>query len=230
MIETEIKKINYWNDYAKWYRLWRTHTTYHEPIKKLLLHLISEKCRILDIGAGDGVLSFPLLEKKCSVTALEPSTKIREFLIEKNRDNLNKVDIDSRRFEDLAIHELNEYDLVLACNSLHLTEDGLEGSLFKIFNSGVKNFFLVSEKPFPINKLTSYYPSYKMLFYNSYVWENSFAYHSIDELLEHWEFKFKRELYPFEKDKIFKNLSYEFGHIWIKDYANVSIAYWRKKG
>lgn len=229
MIETEIKKISYWNEYAKWYRFWREHNSYHEPIKRFLLNFVIPGTKVLDIGPGDGVLSFPLIEKGCYVTALEPSWMMQNYLHEKARKYGFQVKIDSRRFEDLNVFELGQYELALACNSLHLTECGLESSLIRIFGSGIKSIFLVTEEVFSFDELSLLFPNYKLYFNYSYICESSFAYHSVDELFEHWQFKLKRELFSWEREKLLNSIRFEKEHLWLKDFALVNIFFWKKK-
>lgn len=229
MIATEINKISYWNENARWYKLWREHNSYHEPIKRILLNFVHEGIKVLDIGAGDGVLSFPLVKKGCYVTALEPSFKMQEYLFERARNYEITINVDRRKFEDLEIFELRQYDFALACNSLHLTEDGIEASLCKLFSSKIERIFLVTEKNFSLNELKLLYPEYKVILNYSYICESSFAYHSLQEVFEHWQFKYRRELFPWEKEKLLKTLSYEKGHFWLKDFALVNIFYWRRE-
>lgn len=229
MIATKIKQISYWNEYARWYRLWRQHNSYHEPIKKVLFDLIPKKIKVLDIGAGDGVLSFPLLEKGFYVTALEPAESMQKYLYERASQYSFRLRIDSRRFEDLEAFDISEYDLALACNSLHLTHEGIEASLSKIFSSGIKYVFFVTEKEFSLDELILLYPEYELFFRHSYLCESSFAYHSLSEAFEHWQFRYGRGLFSWEKEKLLSLLSYEKGHIWLKDFAFVNIFYWRRR-
>ncbi|MCS7164613.1 MAG: class I SAM-dependent methyltransferase [Thermodesulfovibrio sp.] len=203
MIAIDINSSSYWNDYAKWYKLWREHNRYHEPIKMILLNIVDENMKILDIGAGDGVLSFPLVTKGCIVTALEPSESMHKFIHDNNKIYNRKLKIDTRRFEKLNPSEISQFDFALACNSLHLTENGIEKSIFKLFNSGIENVFLVTEKIFSLDLLSRLYPEYKIHFSYSYICESLFAYHSLEEVFEHWEFKLKRELFSLDNLFIF---------------------------
>jgi len=229
MIVAEINKISYWNEYARWYKLWREHNNYHEPIKSFLLKFTKPRIKVLDIGAGDGILSFPLVEQGCSVTALEPSQSMQSYLLENARKNKFPISIDSRKFEELDCQEISKFDLALACNSLHLTEYGVEGSLSKIFDSKIKNVFLVTEKIFSTEKLQGLYPEYTLDFSYSYLCESSFAYHCPGELFSHWECKYKRKLFKWEKIKLLSMVTFERHHLWLKDYAVVNIFYWRRE-
>lgn len=229
MINNEIKQVSYWNEYARWYKLWREHNSYHEPIKNFLFSVIHKDIRVLDIGAGDGVLSFPLIERGCNVTALEPSSTMCDYMLSEAFYKRFVLDIDSRRFEELDIFELKRYDLALACNSLHLTEEGIEAAMDKIFSSEIDSVFLVTEKSFSLKNIFSKFPAYKLIFNYSYYCESSFAYHNKEEIFQHWQFKTNRKISEWNSEKILRSLIYEKGHFWLKDYANVNIFYWRRK-
>lgn len=229
MIANEIKQVFYWNEYARWYKLWREHNSYHEQIKNFLFSLIHKEIKVLDIGAGDGVLSFPLIDRGCHVTALEPSSTMRNYLLNEAFEKKFLLDIDCRRFEELDIFELKRYDLALACNSLHLTEEGIEAAMDKIFSSEIEEVFLVTEKSFSLNKIFSKFPEYKLLFNYSYYCESSFAYHNREEMFDHLQFKTNRKISEWDSEKILRGLVYEKGHFWLKDYVTVNIFYWRRE-
>ncbi len=229
MIANEIKKVSYWNEYARWYKLWREHNSYHEPIKNFLFSMIHKDIKVLDIGAGDGVLSFPLIERGCHVTALEPSSAMRDYMLREAFDKGFFFDIDCRRFEELDIFELKRYDLALACNSLHLTEEGIEAAMDKIFSSEIESVFLVTEKSISIRRLLSKFPQYKLIFNYSYFCESSFAYHDKEEIFDHWHIRKKVNIFDWNIEKILRSLVYEKGHFWLKEYVNVKIFYWRRE-
>ncbi|MEN2985427.1 MAG: class I SAM-dependent methyltransferase [Thermodesulfovibrionaceae bacterium] len=228
MMVNEIKKISYWNEYAKWYKLWLEHNSYHKPIREILLNFVSSGTKVLDIGAGNGVLSFPLIEKGCYVTAVEPAWMMQNYIYENAEKYGFQIKIDSRRFEDLNVSEIGQYDLALACNSLHLTEGGIESALSKIFCSGIKDVFIVTEKVFSFDEISLLFSDYKLFFNYSYLCESSFAYHSLDEVFEHWQVRYRRELFNWEKQRLLQLISYEKEHFWLKDSAFVNIFYWRR--
>ncbi|MEN2994069.1 MAG: hypothetical protein ABDH19_01815 [Thermodesulfovibrio sp.] len=140
----------------------------------ILLNIVDKNIKISDINAGDEALSFPLVPKYCSVMAHEPSEYMHKF-------------IDLKRFEELNPSETSQFCFTLAYNSLHLIENAIEKSIFKIFNSDIENASLVIEKIFSFDLISQLYPEYK-----SYICESSFAYHSLEEVFEHWEFKLKK--------------------------------------
>lgn len=228
MVTVDIKTVSYWNEYAKWYRLWREHNRYHEPIKKILLNLIHKDTNIIDIGAGDGVLSIPLSMLGCRVTALEPSVAMLDYLRLGAKKFGLKINMDCRKFEEICPEELKTFNLAIACNSLHLTKKGIESSVSKIFSSGIEALFLVTEKTFSLETISLFHPEYRLLYSYSYPCESSFAYHSIDEALEHWHFKKGGRLSKAERDFLLNSIAYEREHFWLKDYTIVNIYYWRR--
>lgn len=227
MLLNQINSVSYWDSNARWYKLWREHNNYHVPIQNLLLNFVWKGAKIIDIGAGDGVLSMPLTEKGCYVTALEPSKIMRSYL-QDMATLYPMIKIDNRRFEELETFELKEFDVALACNSLHLTENGIEGGLLKIFSSRVRYVFLVTERVFSLNRLLSLYPEYEIIFTHSYLCESSFAYHCLEEIFDHWQFRMGRELSVFEKEKLINSMTYDGKHFWFRDFAQVNIFIWER--
>ncbi|MDX9715392.1 MAG: hypothetical protein RBT37_08180 [Dissulfurispiraceae bacterium] len=69
--------IAFWDGYAPWYKQWIDHSKYHNRIIEALTAIVKPCWKVLDIGAGSGVLSFPLCAIECEVTALEPSVGMR---------------------------------------------------------------------------------------------------------------------------------------------------------
>lgn len=220
--------VQYWNGYGKWYKLWREHNNYHAPIEDVLLKFVESGMKILDVGAGDGVLSFPLSSRGCTVTALEPSESMREMLHFNTSQNGNGIRIDPRRFEDLTPTDIAGYDLILASNSLHLTQSGIPVSVLKILASGSSRVFLVTERTFDHNLVTSLYPDYILEYRRVVIAESSFAYHNLRELVDHWRFKLGRLPSVKELRDLLIRANFEEGHIWLKESVTVNLFYWRR--
>ena len=140
-----VATVKFWDGYAKWYKLWIEHTLYHQKIIEVLLAMTERGSRVLDIGAGNGILSIPLYMRGCEVTALEPSIGMRNLLykeaFQKRIDGLN---VDERIWEEVPCYEFLDYDLILACNTLHLTQMSFEEVLSKVFRAGPANVLLIS--------------------------------------------------------------------------------------
>ena len=72
----------------------------------------------------------------CSVTALEPSIGMRSLLYAEafSRD-IDRVTVDDRRWEDVWHDDFLDHDLIVACNSRHLTTLGFDTALEKNFRA-----------------------------------------------------------------------------------------------
>jgi ubiquinone/menaquinone biosynthesis C-methylase UbiE len=221
--------IGFWNGYSKWYKLWMEHNNYHDNVIDVLTTMVQPRWKVLDIGAGSGVLSLPLRAIECEVTALEPSIAMRSLLFEEAfKRGIDWIDIDESRWEDVPFCATWNYDLIIACNTLHLTQIGFAKSLEKIFRAQPKHVFLITELGLPEIKVKWQYEDYKLAFSKCYEAESSFAYHCMDELIEHWSFKKGRMLYPDEIAAIKAGLTYGDGHLLIKDTAHVGMYWWTK--
>ena len=86
---------------------------------------ITEKSRVLDIGAGPGTLAIPFAKKAAHVTAVEPAdgmcTVMREKMAEFGLDNINIV---QKRWEEVEVScDLEPpYDVVVASFSLGMPD------------------------------------------------------------------------------------------------------------
>lgn len=230
MKQTTCKRaatVQFWNGYAKWYKLWMEHNNYHNRIIDVLTTMVEPGWKVLDIGAGNGILSLPLCAIGCDITAIEPSAGMRSLLYENAFGRgIDWINVDERRWEDIPNFELKDYDLIMACNSLHLTEMGFKQALEKIFHAKPKNVFVVTELGMPAIKVKWQYGDYTMLFTKCYETESSFAYHCIKEVFEHLAFKRGRALNLDEEMEIKAKLVFEYGHMWLKDTAYVGMYWW----
>jgi SAM-dependent methyltransferase len=227
----EIANVQYWDNYAKWYELWVEHNYYHNKIIEVFRSFVEPDWKVLDIGAGNGVLSLSLSAIGNDVTALEPSKGMRRLLFEETfKRGIDWIKVDKRKWEDVPCHQLGGYDLIIACNTLHLIQIGFEGGLKKIFQARPKNIFVITELGMPEMNVRWQYGDYKMMFTKSYETESSFAYHHMNEVFEHWSFIKGRILYPDEKKEICAKIIFENDHLWIKDTAYVGMYWWWRNG
>jgi ubiquinone/menaquinone biosynthesis C-methylase UbiE len=220
--------VAYWDGYAPWYKLWMEHTRYHNRIVETLTTMVEPGWKVLDIGAGNGVLSLPLCAIGCEVTALEPSTGMRSLLYEEAfKRGIDWITVNERKWEDLSCLDSRDNDLIMACNSLHLTGIGFDRALKKVLEARPKNIFLVTERS-PEIKVRWRYDDYPMLFTKSYETESSFVYHNMDEVLEHWSFKKGRTLSAHDVADIRSRLSFAEDRLCIEDTAHVGMYWWKR--
>lgn len=183
--------------------------------------------RVLDIGAGNGVLSRPLARMGCKVTALEPSSAMRHLLRQAAADRSHGIHIDRRRWETVPCEAFRGYDLILACNSLHLTQIGFTPALAKVFATEPKRVVVVTEFVSPEIRIPARFGNYYMEYGRIEQVDSSFAYHSTDEALEHWSANTGRRPDTWERAEINWMLANRGDHLWIEDSAFVGVFCWK---
>jgi hypothetical protein len=206
------------------------HTRYHDMINDILMTMAEPGWKVLDIGSGNGVLSLPLSTIGCDVIALEPSTGMRSLLYEQAFSRgIDWITVDDRKWEDIPIHNsFRDMDLVLACNSLHLTGIGFDASLRRTFASRPKRVFLATELTDRF-EVKIQHNGYDLHFAKYQEVESSFAYHTIDEAWEHEEFKKGRELSHGEQSDVRSRLSFQNEHYWVWDRATIGMFWWERR-
>lgn len=218
----------FWQGYSRWYRQWMAHSRYHERIARTLTTLAKPSWRVLDIGAGNGVLSGPLAHMGCEVTALEPSSAMRNLLREEMRkDSSHSVKIDGRPWEAVSCEMFRDYDLVLACNSLHLTRIGFGPALSKVFATQPKRVVVVTELFSPEIRIPLRRGDYFMQYARIEKTGSAFAYHSVHEAFEHWAANNGRRPDTWERDDIAQKLVKREDHLWLDDSALVGLFCWK---
>lgn len=228
MTGERIATVQYWDENSKWYQLWLEHNNYHERIIGFLTTIVKPQWKILDIGGGSGVLSIPLITNNCEVVMVEPSTAMRKLLYgETNGKGMNHIYVDERRWEDISPSDFMDYDLILACNSLHLTRIGFKDALEKIFMAKPKHVCIVTEHAISGINTVQQFNGYSLLFSHTFETESSYVYHNMDEAYEHWAFKEGHALCPDEKTYISSKLIFKNRHFWLKDATQVFMYLWK---
>jgi len=221
--------VEFWDGYARWYKLWMEHNHYHDRVIGALMENAAPGWKALDIGAGNGVLSLPLCAIGCEVTALEPSIGMRNLLFaEAFARGMDWLQVDARKWEQVPLYSFQGLDLIMACNSLHLTEQGLAQALDRIFKFRPQHVFLVSELYPGIESLPGH-DEYSLRFSEHFDTESSYAYHHVGEALNHWAYKKGGNLSEPEMGDIVAMLSYSDDHFWIKDSATVGMFWWERR-
>lgn len=219
--------VEYWDGNAKWHKLWVEHNEYHNNIIEVLTTFVQPRWKVLDIGAGNGVLSLPLCAIGCELTAIEPSRGMRRLLYDEAfKRGIDWIKVEDKKWEDIEPGYLKGYDLIIASNSIHLTEIGFHESLQKIFECKPKHVFFITEH---CPKIKIQWPNdeYALLFSQCYQTESSFAYHHMDEVFEHCSFIKGHSLCQEEKTDIKARLTFSHDHLWIKDTALVYMFWWK---
>lgn len=94
----------YWESKARARQYW---DSVYNGQQSRIEHLIREldlpaESRVLDVGAGPGVLALPLAEKVAHVTAVDPSTGMMDVLHEKiAAENIDNISCVAKRWEDV---------------------------------------------------------------------------------------------------------------------------------
>jgi SAM-dependent methyltransferase len=224
------KTTAYWDAQARWQQIWLEHNDYHRDVIAFLKGMVRPGWRVLDIGAGNGILTLPLQRLGCQVTALEPSPGMRALLLaEICRLQVAPEEIDARRWEEVPVGDLGDFDLILACNSLQLSPLGFEKALAMMFAPGPRQVCVVTEMAFPEISLPGNYEAYRLSQSRYFLADSSYAYHHLHEAWEHLAHRLGRTPTAREKGEMRAELVRAQNHLWLKGTSIVGIFWWTKE-
>ncbi|MGO9614171.1 MAG: class I SAM-dependent methyltransferase [Dissulfurispiraceae bacterium] len=181
--------ISFWDAFAPWYEKWLSRGSYHGVIIKELSKMLEQGWRVLDIGAATGVISIPMAALGCSVKALEPSSGMRQ-LFKKKLAALEDIPVEivSERWESYRPDTSDPHDLIVACNSLHLTHGGIKRGMEKVFGQNAAFVCLVTEINLDMfidfREIHTMQNDYDFLFIKEFTLDSSFHFEELEEVME----------------------------------------------
>lgn len=224
------KTTAYWDAQARWQQIWLEHNDYHREAIAFLMGKVQPEWRVLDIGAGNGILALPLQKLGCRVTAMEPSQGMRTFLrAEIRRLQVAPEKIDARRWEEVPVGDLGDFDLILACNSLQLSTMGFRAALAKMFVPRAQQVCVITEMGFPEINLMIDCEDYRLSHNRYFQTDSSYAYHHLHEAWEHLAHRLGRTPTAREKEQLGDKLVRVNDHLLIKGTSTVGIFWWTKE-
>lgn len=228
-----------------------------DEYKELLLEelILDKEDTVLDLGCGEGSITLPIAEEVKSITGLDSSIKMLDYLNEKaEKEEINNVHTIFQPIEDISYEELGDYDVVISSRSLNgirPIKDTLE-EINKIANKyvfitifGPENWKLEAEFNEFLGKEHETFPGYNYLFnilYNMGIYPNIKRlaikeyrqYDSIEEAMDNGKFRLDL-LNDEEKEKLKEYLNRilkkdtETGKLYNKkDKADWVLIWWEK--
>jgi 2-polyprenyl-3-methyl-5-hydroxy-6-metoxy-1,4-benzoquinol methylase len=180
--------IAFWDRFAPWYEKWLTRGSYHQAIVREVTRAVEQGSRVLDIGAGTGVLSLPLAALGCTVVAVEPSEGMQHIFRGKLHSlGVRTVEIVPDRWETYEQTGSTPPDFIVACNSLHLTQGGLMEGMKKVFAHDAGAVCLVTEINqdlfIDFKEIHALQKHYEFLFIRKLTVDSSFFFVDMDEAM-----------------------------------------------
>jgi ubiquinone/menaquinone biosynthesis C-methylase UbiE len=222
-ITTLRKDLRFWDAFAPWYEKWLNRGEYHKLLIREITHMIEPGWKVLDIGGGTGALALPMSSLGCTVTVLEPSEGMRDVLTDKLTSlDIKDIEIDMQRWEDFPSQRGKDFDLIIACDSLHLTDGGIAGGMKKAYDLMSKNVCLITE----INQgmfidfkhIDSLQNTYSFLFIRTLRVDSSFYFEDFHEVKEVQDILSCEMPVTMEGDRLVQ-----------RDETDVAIVWWEKK-
>ena len=181
--------ITFWDRFAPWYEKWLMRGKYHKIILRELRCIIEKEWSVVDIGAGTGVSPISMASFGCNVTALEPSGGMIDIFRHKlDVLSTSNIEIQKSKWEDCSHQDSQIYDLILACNSLHLVHGGFVTAMTKVFEFRPLNVCFITEINndyfIDFKEIDSLQNEYNFLFIKTYSVDSSFCFKDMNEVNE----------------------------------------------
>ncbi|MBM4288338.1 MAG: class I SAM-dependent methyltransferase [Deltaproteobacteria bacterium] len=229
-MKEKIRPLLFWDAQARWQNTWLQRCDYHRDIIPLIIRQTSPGWKVLDIGAGSGALALPLQNHGCKVTALEPSQGMRALLRRTaGARQVQNFTIDGRTWEMVPVPQIKGFQLILACNSLHLTTLGFSRALAKIFQAGPEHVCVISESCFlKTDTGQSACDHYQLSWQQNLTANSSLAYRSLAEAWEHFHHRWDRLPTLDEKNSLQAQLQYRDNFYWLWQNAYLTVWWWSR--
>ncbi len=221
-LENKITKD--WDKAAEGFYKRSKRDSYQEELLKRLK--LSKDDTVIDVGCGEGSITIPIAKKVKSVTGLDSSKKMLEFLNKRaSEEKIENIETILCDIEDISYDELGDYDIVVASRCLNgivpiketireLNKIANKYVFFTVF--GPDDRKLVKDFEASIGKDANSFPNYNYLFnilFNMGIYANierleipnMHEYNSIEEIMNNGKFR-TDAMSDEEKEKLRKYL------------------------
>lgn len=221
-LENKITKD--WDKAAEGFYKRSKRDSYQEELLKRLK--LSKDDTVIDVGCGEGSITIPIAKKVKSVTGLDSSKKMLEFLNKRaSEEKIENIETILCDIEDISYDELGDYDVVVASRCLNgivpiketireLNKIANKYVFFTVF--GPDDRKLVKDFEASIGKDANSFPNYNYLFnilFNMGIYANierleipnMHEYNSIEEIMNNRKFR-TDAMSDEEKEKLRKYL------------------------
>lgn len=135
--------------------------------------------------------------------------------------------VSEKTWEEYTGRNGEPYDLVLACNSLHLVPGGFHRALAKLFSLNPAQVMVVVEDGVP-GLFNLKQRGYRLTSCRRYKTGSHFAYHLLSEVPAHWNVRFGGQPSRAELRDLLGRMQFEQDHWWLKEQVMVRILRWEQ--
>jgi hypothetical protein len=150
----------------------------------------------------------------------------RLFFREAVRRRIGYVFIDERPWDAVSAEDYRGYDLVVACNSLHLCGGGKVEALRRIIGSRPRNVFVVTETETDSLRSCAAAGGYSLKMMCERETRSPYVYHSLEEAREHRRFCCVSGSMSADEYEFRARLRPDRGSWYLDDTVNMSLLWW----